>query len=315
MEITDQNMAVCFAGLSKAFLDAVNAVVVPETAELVEKGPASFTLTDDYPASGMLGDLEEILDEVAMTNIWQQFARAPLVPFGRAFAIKRAHILADELGLYQNAIKELAELTATHPYRRVPSLLLAGTTTPWLPEATTTGAMVFSDNHQWVGGQAWDNLDHLPLTVANFDTVCLHIEMRQGPGSTPLAPRSMGLVPKLLICGPLNRAAAEMIVTVQTIGGTNNRQYKRCDLRIYPEITDLQWGVVDNRRKPILYAPTPEGARTAAQTAEEADSVFDREEYRFKGAISYKQTILAPHRIQWSDWTLADEASSTTAAV
>ena len=124
----------------------------------------------------------------------------------------------------------------------------------------------------------------------------------------------MGLYPKVLIVGPRNRANALRILNRELIGGGNtNIHYQEMDLLVLPQIDTYcpwAWFVADDEYgKPLLY-DLREGPRTAAQTADDADEVFERERYRFKAAIKYVLLISNPWLIQAVYWT----ADSTTTA-
>jgi len=302
MEITLQALTSLFLGLKKIYMDALSETATPEIGRLVYQDRA-ITTTDEYPASGLLGDLEEHLDELHMINMWEMLQRAKPILFDGAIPVKRLHILNDQIGVYENAIRELGEATKTHPYRNVARCLMNGFTTVWLPD----GQNIFSNDHAWPGGQGWDNLEHLPLTAGNFDIACQHLEMRARPDGQPL-----GMVPRLLLVGPLNRANAETIIEMQLIGGGNtNRQYKRCELLVEPRINTLNWFVIDDERPPIVN-DLREGPATDSQISNDSDHVFTRNEYRFKAWVNYVLAILQPWRIQASDWEEGD--TTTTAA-
>lgn len=302
MEITAQNLTSLFLGLKKTFMDALSAQDVPEVGRIVFQDRA-MTTTDEYPLSGLLGDLEEHLDEIHMIDIWEMLQRAKPILFDGAIPIKRLHIINDQVGVYDEPVRQLGVAAATHPYRNVARCLMAGFAAAWLPD----GQNIFSNNHAWPGGQPWDNLEHLPLSATNFDTACQNLEMRARPDGQPL-----GLVARLLVVGPLNRAAAETILNMQLVGGGNsNRQYQRCDLLVLSRINNLNWFVVDDERPPIVN-DIREGPETASQTSQDSDHVFSRNEYRFKAWIHYVLEILQPWRIQASDWE--EGATTTTAA-
>lgn len=325
MEPTQGNLSAVFTGFDARFRRALLNVPVPAVGRMVARGDGVGD-NQDYPMMGLLGDLVAQEDELIMADIWAMIQRATPAEYSLGLPVRRADILNDRFSLYNGPISQLAVLAATHAMRNVAPTFMAGFTVTWAPD----GAMVFSSTHQWPGGLAWDNREHLPLTGGNFDLACLHLETRQGPNGQP-----MGLSPKVLVCGPLNRAVAENILVVRTLaGGADNRQYKRCELLILPRITNLNWFVVDDDPYNVGNLPgregeeEPEGSvgirpflldvredvRTASQTSEDSDEVFERSIYRYKAAMTYALLIIAPWLIQASDWEDEDSTTTTAAA-
>ncbi len=321
MEPTQGNLAGVFTAFDARFKRALLNIPVPATGRLVARGDGVGD-NQDYPMMGLLGDLVAHEDELVMADIWAMIQRATPAEYSLGLPVRRMDIINDRFGLYNGPISQLAVLAATHAMRNVAPVLMAGFTTVWAPD----GVNVFSDNHFWPGGQVWDNREHLPLTAGNFDTACLNLETRVGPNG-----QVMGLSPKLLVCGPLNRAAAETILLIERIGGgNNNRQFKRTDLLILPQITNLNWFVVDDDPYNVGNLPGREGeeqtegdlaikpflldiredVRTASQTSNESDEVFERSTYRYKASVTYALLIIAPWLVQASDWE--DENSTTT---
>ena len=222
MQINQTSMAAVFRGLKAAFVDAVKEATVEVLDGLVEEVPSTTTI-ERYPTSVALGDLERLLDEYASTNLGAFLQAVENVPFGRIVSIPRDHISDDQLGLYTPGIRRLGRLAETHFNRHIPYLFVSsdGTATGGqgggFQTAWVDGANVFSNTHAWPGGQAWDNLDSLPLTQANFETVVQHLEERLGPDGQP-----MDLRATVLIVGPRQHVNAKNIVERLLIGGGNS---------------------------------------------------------------------------------------------
>ncbi len=314
MEITQGNLGEIFTGLKAMFLEALDKVVLPEDVQRLVQEITSVTSSEQYPTALMLGDLERVLDEVAYTNIATFLQTVPNVDFARAFAIKRAAIEDDQIGMYKTAIQRLAQLAATHPHRQVPFLFVSsngtaaggnggGFLTNWI-DATT----FFSNTHAWPGGQAWDNLDALPLTTTNFGTVCRNLRQRVGPGGMNLSLR-----PKLLIVGPANEVNAKQILERQFIGGGNsNIYYNYVALVVWNEITDLSWFVVDDSDVKPVAIQNRTGPDWMAQDSLEDDSNFNRVEFRCQVGRSYGEAIVCPWVNQAVNWN--EDSTTTTAA-
>ena len=323
MEITAGNLATLFTALKARFMRAAANVAVPGVSRLIHQEEA-LTTQDQYPMSGLLGDLVPIPDELYFQDIWAMIQTVTPIEYAAGLRIRRADIRDDRLGVYNGPIDDLAMMGATHAYRNVAALLLAGFATAWAPD----GQNVFSDTHAWPGAVAWDNLEHLPLTPVNFDLACLHLETRLMANN-----QVMGLSPKLLVVGPALRAMAETILNLQTILGTTNRLYKRCDLMVLPRlgVACQNWFVIDDDPYNVEDLPGREGTQmpvpaqgikpilldvreslwTAAQTSDDSDESFERHMYRFKAALRYVLAIIAPWLIQASDWGNAGVTTTT----
>lgn len=311
MEITQGNLSAVFRGFDARFKRALALQVASGANRLMQKAEG-VSKTEDYPMSGLLGDLYELVDEVYANDIWQMTQRARATVYAGSLPIRKQDIQDDRIGLYQGPIDDLALQASSHMARNIAPTLMNGFTDTWGPDGET----IFSNGHEWPGGQTWDNYVNLALNADNFDTACQQLEEMPNPNGEP-----MGLSPKLLVCGPSNRAAAEEIVQVRTLAnGAENRQYQRADLLVLPRITDDSWYVADdnpynvdleseeNREilpdvqlpKPLL-ADIRQDVETTSQTSADADSVFDRNEYRYKAELRYALLIIAPWMIIGSD--------------
>lgn len=305
MEITIGNLEAAFEALKETYMDALDQVTMPDAARLLREETA-LTTTDQYPTSGLLGDLEEFLDELPFTDIWAFIQTATPILYAKGIYVYKKHIRDDQIGLYNTPIRQLAERAGTHAARHVADVLDDGFDSAWIDDAN-----FFSNDHSWPGCGAdatWDNLDTLPLTATSLEAVALHLMLRAGPSGEPI-----GLMPRLLVVGPHNRTRAQRILNRELVGGGNtNIHFEEMDLLVLPRLATLRpyaWFVVDDERPPILYDKR-EGPASVAQTSEESDEVFERERYRFKSSVEYVLAIMEPWRIQAVDWS----ATSTTTA-
>jgi len=317
MDIDQGNMAALFQGLRGSFRDVLAAFEPPDVARLVTLMP-STTHTERYPSALLLGDLEELLDEVAMTNIARFIQSVANVDYARAVEIPRAHIEDDQIGMYTEAVKQLAALAASHPFRMLPFLFMSsdGTATGaaggGFQTAWVDGANQFSNAHAWPGAIAWDNLDSLPLTATNFALVVRHLEQRLGPHGRPL-----GLKAKLLVVGPRQKVNAQLILHRALIGaGNTNIHFEECDLLVWSEIADDSWFVIDDRGlfgKPCVIQNRT-GPDFISQTSLESDAYFDRHSFRYQAARRYGEAIVCPWVVQAVNWDAATMSTTTPAA-
>ena len=317
MEITQGNLSALFQGLRGTFRDILNKWEDPEVARLILSVP-STTQVESYPMIVLLGDLEKLLDEVAKTNIADFIQSVANEDFARAVEIPRAHIEDDQIGMYPEAVKTLATLAASHPFRMIPFLFVSsdGTATGGagggFQTAWVDGANQFSNTHAWPAGQAWDNLDHLPLTPTNFATVVANLEARRGPHGRPL-----GLKAKLLVVGPRQKVNAKMILQRALIGGGNtNIHFEECDLLVWSEITDDSWFVIDDRglygKACLIQNRT--GPEFTALTALDSDPVFRRHVFEYQAQRRYGEAMVCPWVVQAVDWDATTDVTTTPAA-
>ena len=308
MEINQGNLASLYTGLRGEFRQALEQVKIPEFAQqLVLEVPSSVS-REEIPTAAFLGDMEELLDQYGEVNLGNWLLTVENRYFGRILKVPRANIEEDTLGLVRTLLGEFARRCATFPYRRIPDLFVGGFTTAWVD-----GANVFSNNHTWPGGQTWDNLDAVPLTVAGFEQVAMNLMNRVGPDG-----QSLDLTPTHLIVGPAYWVRARQIIHRQLIGGgDSNIHYQEVEVVKWSRLRGdhaYDWFVADfspDKIKPIvlLNRVPPE---FAAQDSPTSDGAFLREEYRYKVSRRFGMAIAAPWRIQAVQQ--GDEPVTTTTA-
>ena len=291
MEITIGNLQAVFTGLKATFTEAVQSAETSQAEQLLEVVP-STTDTEQYPTATLLGDLEEVLDEVTITNIGRYVQSIPNRTFARIVQVKRNDIADDNIGVYRPGVRQLGRRAALFPLRLAVEALLSGFTDSWID-----GQPVFSASHAWPGGQTWSNRASAALAEAGFDAACLALESRLGPDGAPL-----GLVPRLLVVGPHLRGTAEELVQLQFLAnGASNRRYKRCDLMVLPRLgSSTAWFVLDNDPVRPMVLQDREGPEFTAKDSPEDDDAFYRELYAYKARRRCAVAILAPWLIQAS---------------
>jgi len=291
MEITQGSLEAVFQGLKATFNESVQTAETADVERLMEVVPSS-TDTEYYPVSTLLGDLEEVLDEVTITNIGRYVQGVPNRTFARIVQVKRNDIADDNVGVYRPGVRQLGRRAALYPLRLAVEALLSGFTDEWVD-----GEAVFSDSHGWPGGEAWSNRSDVALSSDNFDAACVALESRAAPDGSPL-----GLVPRLLVCGLQLRATAEDIVEIQYLAnGASNRRYKRCDLLVLPRLgSSTAWYVVDNDPMRPMVLQDREGPDFASKDSPEDDDAFYNELYAYKARRRCAVAILAPWLMQAS---------------
>ncbi len=307
MELTQGNMAALFQNLRGEFRAAVRDAPIPEDVAAFVTEIPSGTSEEYLPTAALLGDLEKFEDELSYTNLGQWMQEIANETFARGLEIPITHVEDDRLAMYTLVAKALGKRAATYPYRQVPQAFINGISTAWVD-----GANVWSNSHQWVGGQAWDNLEDLALSPASFETACQHLMERIGPDGQVLE-----LSPTHLVVGPANLNRARRIVHRELVGGgDSNIHHNEVQVVKWSQLIGThaeEWGVFDlsDEVKPCAIT-NRSGPDFFAQDSETDDSVFNREVLRYKGRRRFGIAILAPWLGQWSDSSRA--ASATTAA-
>jgi phage major head subunit gpT-like protein len=292
MEITQGNLEAVFTGLKAVFNEAVQSTENEGITRLMEVVP-STSGTEEYPTATLLGDLEEVLDEVTITSIGAFVQSVPNRTFARIVEVKRDDIADDNIGVYRPGVRQLGRRAALYPLRLAAEALLSGFTDQWVD-----GTTVFAADHKWVGGASWSNRNDVALSAESFEAAVSAIETRTGPDGAPL-----GLQADLLVCGPANRAAAEDILEVQFLeGGQSNRNYKKRDLLVLSRFgSSAAWMVLDTDPVKPLVLQDREGPEFTAKDSPDDDEAFYHEKYAYKGRRRCAVAVLAPWLIQVSN--------------
>lgn len=305
MIINRATLSAVFTGLKTTWSKALETVEDDDIRRLMEEVP-SETASEDYPVASLLGDLEEVLDEVTITNIgvWLQNVRNRT--YARIVEVKRDDIADDNIGVYRPGVRTLARRAALYPLRLAVEALLSAFEDEWVD-----GEAVFSADHVWPNNEdvGWSNLLDLALTADNLETAIQNIETRSGPaqeeGADPgddaiLQP--LGLSADLLVCGPANRSTAEQILEAQYLanGGTN-RNYQKLDLMVLSRLGDSEaWFVADSDPVRPMVLQNREGPEFTAREDPDDSDAFYRERYGYKGRRRCAVAIIAPWLIEAS---------------
>jgi phage major head subunit gpT-like protein len=291
MEITQGNLQAVFTGLKATFAEAVQGTEDEQIRRLMEVVPSTAG-TENYPVATLLGDLEEVLDEVTITSIGTFVQSVPNRTFARIVQVKRDDVADDNVGVYRPGVRQLGRRAALYPLRLAAETLLAGFEEEWID-----GTTVFSDGHEWVGGDPWSNRSDATLDADSFEAAVSALETRTGPDGAPL-----GLSADLLVCGPANRAAAEGILEVRYLeGGQSNRHYGKCDLLVLSRFgSSPAWLVMDSDPVRPLVLQDREGPEFTAKESLDDDDAFYRELYAYKARRRCAVAILAPWLMQAS---------------
>jgi len=292
MLITQGNLSSVFTGLKATFAEAVLATEPEAIKQLMEVVPSTGG-SENYPVASLLGDLEEVLDEVTITGIGSFVQNVENRTFARIVQVGRNDIADDNIGVYRPGVRQLGRRAALYPLRLAVEALLNGFTDTWVD-----GQAVFSASHTWVGGASWSNRSDVALDADNFKDAVDALETRSGPDGSPL-----GLTPGVLVCGPTNRAAAEDVLEVQyNANGASNRHYGKCKLIVMPRFgSSAAWFLMDTDPVRPMILQDREGPEFVAKDAADDDDAFYRELYAYKARRRCAVAILAPWLIQASD--------------
>jgi phage major head subunit gpT-like protein len=292
MEITQGSLEAVFTGLKATFNEAVQSTETAQAERLMEVVPSTSGI-EEYPTATLLGDLEEVLDEVTITNIGSFVQSVPNRTFARIVQVKRNDIADDNIGVYRPGVRQLGRRASLYPLRLAAEVLLSGFTDEWVD-----GVAVFAADHEWVGSRTWSNRSDAALGADSFEAARSALQGRLGPDGSPL-----GLEGDLLVCGPANRAAAEALLEVEyEAGGASNRHYKKADLLVLPRLGASEaWFLMDTEPVRPMILQDREGPEFTAKDSPDDEDAFYREVYAYKGRRRCAVAVLAPWLIQASN--------------
>jgi phage major head subunit gpT-like protein len=288
MIINEASLAAVFTGLKATFDNALAGVESPELARLTQVAPSTGD-AENYPTGALLGDLEEVIDEVTMTNIGVFLQTVPNRTFARIVEVRRSSIEDDSIGVYKVPVQSLARRAALYPLRLTAEALLAGFTQQWVD-----GTSIFSTVHAWPvqpNPIPWVNRANTALAAPTFAAALQAFETMRGPDGAPL-----GNSPDVLVCGPVNRAAAEAILLAQYgAAGASNLDYKRVDLMVIPRFgTSRAWFLACTRPIQPLVLQDRIPAEFTANDDSRSHRSFYAELYAYKARRRCAVAILAP---------------------
>jgi len=292
MDINQGNLSAVFTGLKATFMEALQTTEQADVNRLLTPVPSS-TGTEEYPVATLLGDLEEVIGEVTITNIGKWIQRVPNRTFARIVQVRRNDLADDTIGVYKAGVRRLGVRAALYPLRLAVESLRAGFTDDWVD-----GKKVFAVDHPWVGGGGtWGNLLSLALDATNFAVAYAAMETMTGPDAAPL-----GLVPDLLVCGPSNRSAAEAIIDQQFLtGGESNPNFKKVDLMVLARFgSSKAWGLVDTTSGVPMLLQNREGPEFVADESNTSPDAMYKEVYPYKARRRCAVAVVCPWLIQMS---------------
>jgi len=282
--------------LMRALQGEFQGAVQTTESDQIEQVSMNVPINTDnakFPVGALLGDLEEVLDEVVVQDIGAWVQRVDVRTFAKATEISVDDIADDQIGVYRPIAQRLGRRAELYPLRLLAEAFVNGYTTDWID-----GDTVFNTSaRDWPAGsdESFTNQDDVTLSetqVYNFMEV---MESRVGPSGAPL-----GLEPTHLICGPARRAAAEEILDQQNDdAGASNPLYQRLGLVVLPRIQDEKWGLVD--ADPIEPMVLLDRSGPSFVSLTDSETEFYQEEVAFKGRRRCAAEILAPWLFQVSN--------------
>lgn len=204
----------------------------------------SKDLSEDYVWLGNFPNMKEWVGERDVQALQDFGYSLKNKLFEASVTVPRLHIEYDKVGLYKPAIEQMAQNCKLFGSELVATVLLAGTT-----GLCYDGKAFFATDHA-VGTDTYANKGN---GVLNSDNIIAGITfmgtIKNSKGKT------LRVKPNLLVCGPANLANVVNALTKEyKAGGETNTTYKMLDYLILPEITGMDWYILDTSKplKPFI---------------------------------------------------------------
>lgn len=292
MLINKSSIDSVFKGLRTVFMDSVEATERPEILDELCAEVPSNTSINEYPVAHLLGDLEEIVDEVTIMQIGSWLQEVDNPEFGKGFAVKRTHIEDDQVGVYRQSAESLGRRAEQWPAVLAQQAIVDAFSDEWID-----GTTIFygGTDRTWPNGdQQLRNLRSLALTQDNFETLYGAMIQQTGPDGNEL-----GLEPTHLLHGADNQAAAEEVIEAAQVDGTTNTNYEKVELRRVKNLGS-RWGLVDaDPQKPMVFQDRR--AADLERSPEDSERAMIKREYNFVATRRCNVAILAPWLFYMSD--------------
>jgi len=294
MILNNANLQEAFRGYKTVFQNAVDSVEDDAIERLAMTVPSTGS-GEKFPVGQLLGDLEEVVDEVVFENIAVWVQQVDVRTFAKGVAVKVDALADDSLGIYRPTIENYGRRAAQLPLKLMAHAFVNGFTEEWIDG----NPVFYADERNWPGDseEKFQNRHDLQLTGDNFDTLFQEMEERVGPDGAPL-----GLTPDVLMCGPSNRAAAEDILEVRRqANGADNRRYGKADLVVNSRITGDQWGLAATTPVKPMALLDRSGPNFYSQTDLTSDAAMHQEQLEFKARRRCNVRVVVPWQFQVSD--------------
>ncbi len=168
--------------------------------------------------------------------------------------VPNIHLEYDKVGLYAPAIQQMAINAKEFGGDLVGQILLNATDSE--KGKCYDGKPFYSDAHE-VGTDTVSNVGSGVLNDVNLLAAHAFMLSIKGENGSPLKIR-----PNLIVAGPKNLANIVNALNKDTkAGGESNPTYKMFDYLILPEITDMQWHLLDTTKplKPFILQVAKDG--------------------------------------------------------
>lgn len=290
MNLGAEALTAAQTGLRAAFNQGMREALEGPESEKIERlmdtAPSSNS-TERHPISTLLGDLEEVLDEVTIINIGSWIQNVDNKTYAGIVEVDRDDIADDNLGVYRPTAIRVGRRAQLYPLRLAVEALENAFTTEWIDD----NPVFYAGARAWpVGSVTWQNRYDLTLNADNFETLYDAQLQRQGPHG-----RNLGFVPDVLWYGPQNRSAAEDVLDKEQLSsGESNNNYKRVDHLMLPELTGNEWGVAVTAPVKGMVLQDREGPDFVAQEEPSSHAAMYQEKFGFKGRRRCAVAFLAP---------------------
>lgn len=214
----------------------------------------SNSLTENYVWLGEFPNMKEFLDEREIEELKDHGYAITNKLFEATVGVPLTHLEYDKIGLYAPAIEQMAQNCKQFGGDLVAQMIIDAT------DATKgkcyDGKAFYASDHV-MGDNTYANTSAGELNETNLlaaDSFMMSMKNAKG--------KNLKIRPNTLVVGPKQLSTALKLVQKENLAsGESNPLYKRYDLVVLPEITDLSWQLMDLSKplKPFIKQVAKDG--------------------------------------------------------
>lgn len=198
----------------------------------------SNSLTENYTWLGEFSIMKEFLDERQIEEFKDHGYAITNKLFEATVGVPLTHLEYDKIGLYKPAIEQMAQNCKQFGGDLVAQMIVDATDP--VKGKCYDGKAFYAANHA-MGANTYANMGAGVLDEKNLLAAdAFMMSMKNAKG------KNLKIRPNTLVVGPKQLSTALKLVGKENLAsGESNPLYKRYDLVVLPEITDLSWHLLD----------------------------------------------------------------------